>query len=1304
MLELTSLIDSDPAWKFLKGSRSASRRARKTGYKSLKDYSGLFCTSSKGFIMPVSEIEKHGVSTSGRRFSDKAEHVPIKKRRFLIRSPSPPPVAISPCTEETADRTRSQDVSEKLLPLPSSSDINLNQIVDNDNSIGAKKSDKSSDRFSEDDDFSGISILAAAACSSSLGRDCGNTEDGLGNENPSVLKRAHDVSSINLSCTSTEPVQELPSVSTAVNPSHKVVSVSKGMEDASLVADSPTFSGNVSFCKEEEIVRNQGVSSRDERLHWDLNVVVDAWEQPYDDPGAQGIVAHSISQDAEKINHNDNREAEGHDPREIQGTLYAAQNSLLSGGPIVSANQSAGEIKNNHDIDACLSEQPLCSNEKSLSSKCNLNLDVMECMVEEARCRHHEETFKPIDRSVVAVPDQTIQMSASCTIIKAEDVSMKSVNSIDKSIGYQPVMQGSKSNVGVASYELQSFDNPSASDATYDPVSAETHMSLSVSYTSDTLLEVKPNSAVPYNSEKSEIQCCEEDTLIENIDVKMVEPRELAKLAIFDDDSGLPRNVAPDSESQRFLAVGTDAADELQEDYDSQYEDGELRESSGRAWEEYGAVDREAENAEFVPNYREMYTAIPSDYHVSESGQVEDKNSERMGIGAAVSALDCSNDNEVFRKAAEVVGKERGHDEVDQILVHKTELTQGKEPLESSKSFSDMASRGADDDAKKNRMPSHIDGSLDSRIIETRVEPKVFRRGLQSQIEGLVARDDAYREEQFKKMENRFEPGSMRSFERVRYPFQNQGRGRYSGSWDGPSDSRRGFRRHYSPITHGHTKVDDDVAVRRDDHGCFGTQDDVSYSQHLPKGRAGAEGEPCGGFQSRYKGDRKFSPDRAGGFGRGRSFRYGPFVEGRGGRGRYNGPSPDESFQSSLKYRHPLSRRDRSLSPFGVRGQSNMQHSRRKSPSRSRSRSPIIWNSPRRRLGAGSGGNTFPRHRSRSPNFRPEVRMQRLRSPQQQPGFGMDHAGGFRSISRNHGSPPRNRWSSARKDEPGHFREIGYKQRTSALDRSPGRIRLRGDRGSAVDSPRNLKPDGYYRFSDRIPDDVGRGARYEENFEERRKHYDPIRPARRNFDDGVANRLHPDINENFSVANNFRDRDASSFQDRGFRGMGSRIGDVSRRFRGENHSFMHERDGKFNSNGKQFGVDAMESSHNLKCEEQYRPNYTGRFSDVNGGNRGCRYENYEDRRKHYGSTTIMRRSDNEDTEKRSNHDENFKDAPEFSRVTRRFEGRIANLSTRFREEGEPIVCGQGEKLDDNPQLVDVKNSSDNDATKGVGPS
>ncbi|XP_010676444.2 uncharacterized protein LOC104892262 [Beta vulgaris subsp. vulgaris] len=1148
--------------------------------------------------MPVSEIEK-GVSTSGCRFSDKAEHVPIKKRRFLFRSPSPPPpTTISPCTEETADHTRSQDVSEKLLLLPCSSDINSGQIVDNDSSIDAKKSAKFGDRF--DEDFSGISILAAAACSSSLGRDCGYMEDGSGVEESSVLERSRDVS-INTeapssskgrlnedilnssemssgatsSCVYTEPVGEIASISSTVSSSQEVATVGKDVKDASMGADSLTFSGDASFSKDEETVRNQGILSRDVRLHWDLNVVMDAWEQPLDDLEAQDNVAYNTTHDAWKANCSDKMESEVDDSREYQGSAYAAQSSLLRGEPMASANQSSGEMKDNQDFAACPNlEQPPLLDEKSLPTNSNLNLDVMRCMVEDTKCRHHQETVNPTDGLVVAVPNETIQLSASCTISQAEDASVKSAILIDKGTDYRSVMEGCKSNVGVASCELHNLKNTCASDPTFDAVSADTHMSLCTSSAAeDPILET------------AKISRLEENALVQNVDLKTVEPRELVEFAMANDDSGLPHNGGPDSMSKRF---GTDAADELQEDYDSQYEDGELRESGGRAWEEYDAVDREAEHAEYVTNYREIYPASPTEYHVSESGRVEDSNSGRRGLDAAVSAHNCKNDKEVYRKAAEVIRNVREDDESNQIksshAVDKTELARGNKQLVSSTTFSDLANRAADANEKKNRMPSHIDGSLASRGTESRVQPKVFRNSLQSQLEGPVARDDAYREDLFRKRENRFDPGSMRSFERVRYPFQNQGRGRHIGSLDSSSDNRRGFRRHYSPITHGHSKFDHDAVVGRDIHGRVSTQD-VSYSQ-LRKGQADAEGEPCVGFQSRYKGDRKFSPDRTGGFGRGRSFRYGPFVEGRGGRGKYNGPSPDESFQSSLKYRRPLSRREQSLSPFRGRGQSNVQHSRRKSPSRSRSRSPIIWNSPRRRLGDGIGGNTFLKQRSRSPKFRSEVRMQRPRSPQQQPGFGFDHAGGFRSISQNHGSPSRNRWGSAGKEELGHFREIGHKQRTAALDRSPGRIRSRGDRDSAVGSSRILKPDGYFRFSERTPDDAGRGARYEENFEERRKRYNPIRPARRNFDDGVERRLHQNINENFSMANNYRDRDASSFQDRGFRSMDSRIGDVPRRFRGENRSFMCERDGKYNPNTKQIGVDAMDSSHNLKSEEQ----------------------------------------------------------------------------------------------------------------------
>ncbi|XP_021725508.1 uncharacterized protein LOC110692753 isoform X1 [Chenopodium quinoa] len=1253
--------------------------------------------------MPVSETKKHGVLASGCRFSNKEEHVPIKKRRFFLRSPSPPPVYNSPCSEEIADQTKSQDVSIK--PQSPTSDISSSQVVENKNCIDPQKTDNSNKSFGEDEDFYGISILAAAACSSSLGRDCGYAEDGSGIEESSVQERVPEVSTyaeapslskgllkedvMNSSeissgatslCISTEPVVELASISTTVNSSQNVVAVGK-MKDVSL-----GFSSDVSCSKNEYEGWDHRQSSRDVKLHWDLNVVMDAWEQPFDDPGVQNVVAHDISQDAGKVDHNENMELKAHDSRENLVTLHAAKSCLLPGEQKSPANQSSVHIKDTYDTDSCLSlKQPQSLGEKPLSTNSNLNLNVVNCMAEDSKSMHCDENVDLTVGVVAAPPDQTAQLSASYTVNEVDDASVKILDLNDNSVSYRPVIEGLKTDGVVASCQLQNFGNACASDAAFGAVSADSYISLCVSSSS----KVNQNITVLEDLETHKNFHHEEKSLIENADLKEVKHLEHAEVAVSDENAPLhteasnsvPKrcelplaldtklkdfnhlqdgNIVSNNETIKnpsencsvilmdscdfsnhetckinldncsnysdntdyegslkhsndvgvqcypVLVVGTDAIGELQEGYDSQYEDGELRESSEHAWEEYDAGDRAAENIDFISNYRETHMANSSEDHVSESGQDEDRKSERLGTAAAVTFHDCKNDKEVFEVASKAVGNDRERDEGNQIKSshagEKTEIIQQKELLESSKSFSDIGNQGIDDIRRKNRMPSHIDG-LDRQGDETRVEQKAFRRGLQSQIEGPVSRDHAYREERFKKMENRFELGSMRSFERPRYSFHSQGRGRQGGRWDGSSDNRRSFR-HYSPVIHGHSKFDVDASVERDDHGCVGTQDDASYSQQLPKNRASADGEPCAGFHSRYNTDRKFSPDRAA-FGRGRSFRHGPFSESRGGRGRFGGPSLDESFQSSLKYCRTLSRRERSISPFGGRGQSNIHHSRRKSPSRSRSRSPVIWNSPRRRVEAGNGGNTFFKHRSRSPNFRPEARMQRLRSPQQQPGSGPDHAGGFRSISRSHGSPLCNRWNSARKDEPGHFRELGYKQRNSAPDRSPGRIRLRDDRGNAIDSPRNLKPDGYYRISDRFPDDASRGVRYEENFGERRKQYNLLRPARCNFDDGMANKMHQDINDSFSMTNGFRDRDVSSFQVRGLRGIDSRIGDGPRRFRGENHSVIYERDGRFNPNSKQFGVDVMDSSHNSKSEEQYRPNYAGRFSDTNGSNRGC---------------------------------------------------------------------------------------------------
>ena len=146
-----------------------------------------------------------GVAILGQRFGDVLESIPIKKRRFLFRSPSPPIY---------------RDESTKDLVNKSNSIVSANK-GSNFHSTGMK--------FGDCADFSGITILAAAAC---------NTET-LEVER---LDNNYESSS-NLTEDSPESLMIIPNDNYAND------------------------DGKVSL-------------SKDDRLHWDLNTVMEAWESP----------------------------------------------------------------------------------------------------------------------------------------------------------------------------------------------------------------------------------------------------------------------------------------------------------------------------------------------------------------------------------------------------------------------------------------------------------------------------------------------------------------------------------------------------------------------------------------------------------------------------------------------------------------------------------------------------------------------------------------------------------------------------------------------------------------------------------------------------------------------------------------------------------------------------------------------------------------------------------------------------------------------------------------------------------------
>lgn len=436
------------------------------------------------------------------------------------------------------------------------------------------------------------------------------------------------------------------------------------------------------------------------------------------------------------------------------------------------------------------------------------------------------------------------------------------------------------------------------------------------------------------------------------------------------------------------------------------------------------------------------------------------------------------------------------------------------------------------------------------------------------------------------------------------------GRGRGGDRWVESSGARRGPEHHHSP-RFGHpgpkiaaaaaaAKIEssglvvapDGTLVKASGVGSSGRarRQSVNASSQGVHRSLTRRGSPTGRDESlgmhmghRPVGD--MSPDRSISVGRGRPGRYGPQVVGTGFRERYHGPVPDDS---SLRMQHPLVTRERSYSPIQRRGATHLFRSHTKSPSRSGTRSPYGWASPRGRNGGEISNGPGSRHRSRSPpNFRSDSRTERVRSTHRRPGFSADHMVGFVSPSRSHGSPQHTpRWIDERKDAVDHFREHGYRQRPSFSERrSPGagRVLPRSHRFDLVGSTGRLKQDEYYRpmHPGRFPEMVGagRGPRYEESDDDRRKHgdrYGFVHPVRRYDTGGPVKRFRYDVEDGF-VAHNSHNKDEAEFHGRGSpknydRGTNNRIGDAPRRPREEKGHFRYGRDWKYHTDSKSFGM------------------------------------------------------------------------------------------------------------------------------------
>ncbi|KAK1321619.1 hypothetical protein QJS10_CPA03g02001 [Acorus calamus] len=253
-----------------KGSnKRAGRRARASFASSNKKKSAVeYFTKREEAVekdekecMPVSESEKLGVSILGRRFSDMIESVPIKKRRFFFQSSSESePLLVLQSSSPPRDSKAKSNVECQASSSSSRKNLETCPLEDS-------RMENTNKKLGDDADFSGISILAAAACNSSIGL----FEEAVSSRLNDVPLEKHLISSAGISNNEFED-SSLGGISDQAQDNDELVG--RKMNSGS-VCDAPN--------KEDGSVRRSETSSRDDRLHWDLNTTMESWESPYDD-------------------------------------------------------------------------------------------------------------------------------------------------------------------------------------------------------------------------------------------------------------------------------------------------------------------------------------------------------------------------------------------------------------------------------------------------------------------------------------------------------------------------------------------------------------------------------------------------------------------------------------------------------------------------------------------------------------------------------------------------------------------------------------------------------------------------------------------------------------------------------------------------------------------------------------------------------------------------------------------------------------------------------------------------------------
>ncbi|XP_049393953.1 uncharacterized protein LOC125858275 isoform X1 [Solanum stenotomum] len=301
-------INPELSWK----SVTKGRRSRRTVARRLNEGVKVMNKSPKrvgDFSGSDSDKQIHG---AGCWSSDKAEHVPIKKRRNLLqtslaqsRNPSidcedslsPQSLLATPMPSEDSEQISIYShSSDNWSSDPRSSGRALRfdrkaarKVGLSDRLVDAKSSKVATGKLYNSEDFLGIALLADAACTNDKDGDLDNA------------KEAHAM----VACAtpggfagSTPHPKDISALKELTDPGRGDMMHGSNMEASTINESAVALKGFADF-KEPSVV-SRPVSPKVDRIHWDLNTLMETWVQPPKDSSMENAFANGLDDGAQK--------------------------------------------------------------------------------------------------------------------------------------------------------------------------------------------------------------------------------------------------------------------------------------------------------------------------------------------------------------------------------------------------------------------------------------------------------------------------------------------------------------------------------------------------------------------------------------------------------------------------------------------------------------------------------------------------------------------------------------------------------------------------------------------------------------------------------------------------------------------------------------------------------------------------------------------------------------------------------------------------------------------------------------------